>query len=256
MESEVELLRAQVDSIKEELKVGCSKCCWILWGSWGSDCFKGLVNVRLVNCKGFMICCPVILFLAPGTKISNETPQNVPVSFNYLHNNNVSKLDLYWILLKLFQQNTTENKESLENELAKVTKDRDLSMKKKDELTGILSQAAQALRTSLMVCCSITVPHTLLLPPTEVFDIFLTTSELASILTGQSNCDNPPPVSNVGKLPLLKFSREWMLNLTIFDWLIEIKASNQNISSVAKVWFIALYNNPLIPHYQHDVLKI
>lgn len=45
---------------------------------------------------------------------------------------------------------TTENKESLENELAKVTKDRDLSMKKKDELTGILSQAAQALRTSLM----------------------------------------------------------------------------------------------------------
>ena len=45
-------------------------------------------------------------------------------------------------------------------------------MKKKDELTGILSQAAQALRTSLMVCCSITVPHTLLLPPTKVFDIF------------------------------------------------------------------------------------
>ena len=39
MESEVELLRAQVDSIKEELKVGCSKCCRILWTSWGSDCF-------------------------------------------------------------------------------------------------------------------------------------------------------------------------------------------------------------------------
>ena len=33
MESEVELLRAQVDSIKEELKVGCPKCYWILWGS-------------------------------------------------------------------------------------------------------------------------------------------------------------------------------------------------------------------------------
>lgn len=33
MESEVELLRAQVDSIKEELKVGCSRCHWILWGS-------------------------------------------------------------------------------------------------------------------------------------------------------------------------------------------------------------------------------
>ena len=51
-----------------------------------------------------------------------------------------------------YQQRTTEDKESLENELAKVTKDRDLSMKKKDELTGILSQAAQALRTSLVVC--------------------------------------------------------------------------------------------------------
>lgn len=49
---------------------------------------------------------------------------------------------------------TTENKESLETELAKVTKDRDLSMKKKDELTGILSQAAQALRDSLVVSLS------------------------------------------------------------------------------------------------------
>lgn len=46
-------------------------------------------------------------------------------------------------------RNTTDTKESLENELAKVTKDRDLSMKKKDELAGILSQAAQALRASL-----------------------------------------------------------------------------------------------------------
>lgn len=36
-ESEVELLRAQVDSIKDELKVGCSKCYWILYGGWGSD---------------------------------------------------------------------------------------------------------------------------------------------------------------------------------------------------------------------------
>lgn len=62
----------------------------------------------------------------------------------------VNKIDLYWIVI--FWQTTTENKESLENELAKVTKDRDLSMKKKDELTGILSQAAQALRASLMVC--------------------------------------------------------------------------------------------------------
>lgn len=51
-----------------------------------------------------------------------------------------------------YQQRTTEDKESVENELAKVTKDRDLSMKKKDELTGILSQAAQALRASLVVC--------------------------------------------------------------------------------------------------------
>lgn len=58
----------------------------------------------------------------------------------------MNKLDFF------FQQTTTEGKESLENELAKVTKDRDLSMKKKDELTGILSQAAQALRTSLVVC--------------------------------------------------------------------------------------------------------
>ena len=49
---------------------------------------------------------------------------------------------------------TTENKESLETELAKVTKDRELSMKKKDELTGILSQAAQALRDSLVVSLS------------------------------------------------------------------------------------------------------
>lgn len=49
---------------------------------------------------------------------------------------------------------TTENKESLETELAKVSKDRDLSMKKKDELTGILSQAAQALRDSLVVSLS------------------------------------------------------------------------------------------------------
>lgn len=47
-------------------------------------------------------------------------------------------------------KSTTEKKESLESELAKVTKDRDLSMKKKDELTGILSQAAQALRSSLV----------------------------------------------------------------------------------------------------------
>ena len=92
------------------------------------------------------------------------------VSFNFLHNKNGKKLDLYWILLTLFQQKTTENKESLENELAKVKKDRDLSMKKKDELTGILSQAAQALRTSLMVCCSVPVPHALLLPPRKVFD--------------------------------------------------------------------------------------
>ena len=30
MESEAELLRAQVDSIKEELKVGWSKCHWTL----------------------------------------------------------------------------------------------------------------------------------------------------------------------------------------------------------------------------------
>lgn len=51
----------------------------------------------------------------------------------------------------MFEQSTTEKKESLESELAKVTKDRDLSMKKKDELTGILSQAAQALRSSLVV---------------------------------------------------------------------------------------------------------
>ena len=50
-----------------------------------------------------------------------------------------------------YLQNTTDTKESLENELAKVTKDRDLSMKKKDELAGILSQAAQALRASLAV---------------------------------------------------------------------------------------------------------
>ena len=56
-----------------------------------------------------------------------------------------------WILFLYILQTTTENKESVENELAKVTKDRDLSMKKKDELTGILSQAAQALRTSLVV---------------------------------------------------------------------------------------------------------
>lgn len=32
-ESEGELLRAQVDSIKDELKVGCSKSYWILCGS-------------------------------------------------------------------------------------------------------------------------------------------------------------------------------------------------------------------------------
>ena len=32
-ESEVELLRAQVDSIIDELKVGCSKSYWILCGS-------------------------------------------------------------------------------------------------------------------------------------------------------------------------------------------------------------------------------
>ena len=50
-----------------------------------------------------------------------------------------------------YLQNTTESKESLGNELAKVTKDRDLCMKKKDELAGILSQAAQALRASLAV---------------------------------------------------------------------------------------------------------
>ena len=54
-------------------------------------------------------------------------------------------------LLTNYLQHTTETKESLENELAKVTKDRDLSMKKKDELAGILSQSAQALRASLAV---------------------------------------------------------------------------------------------------------
>lgn len=52
--------------------------------------------------------------------------------------------------MKAELKSTTEKKESLESELAKVTKDRDLSMKKKDELTGILSQAAQALRSSLV----------------------------------------------------------------------------------------------------------
>jgi len=45
-------------------------------------------------------------------------------------------------------------------------------MKKKDELTGILSQAAQALRTSLMVCFLFTVLHALLLLPRKVFDNF------------------------------------------------------------------------------------
>ena len=74
-------------------------------------------------------------------------------------------------------------------------------MKKKDELTGILSQAAQALRTSLMVCCSIPRVHLQCHMPycchLRKFLTFLTTSDLVSISTGQANCDNPPPVSNV-----------------------------------------------------------
>ena len=62
----------------------------------------------------------------------------------------IDECNLFYCIL-MFEQSTTEKKESLESELAKVTKDRDLSMKKKDELTGILSQAAQALRSSLVV---------------------------------------------------------------------------------------------------------
>ena len=45
----------------------------------------------------------------------------------------------------------SESKENLDHELAKVVKDRELAMKKKDELVGILSQAAQALKSSLLV---------------------------------------------------------------------------------------------------------
>lgn len=62
-----------------------------------------------------------------------------------------SKHESNFLFTNYYLQNTTDTKESLENELAKVTKDRDLSMKKKDELAGILSQAAQALRASLAV---------------------------------------------------------------------------------------------------------
>ena len=62
-----------------------------------------------------------------------------------------SKHESNFLFTYYYLQNTTDTKESLENELAKVTKDRDLSMKKKDELAGILSQAAQALRASLAV---------------------------------------------------------------------------------------------------------
>lgn len=46
-------------------------------------------------------------------------------------------------------------------------------MKKKDELTGILSQAAQALRTSLVVCFLFTALRALLLPPRKVFDTII-----------------------------------------------------------------------------------
>lgn len=45
---------------------------------------------------------------------------------------------------------TTEKKEYLDTELAKVVRDRDLAMRKKDELAGILSQASEALRSSLV----------------------------------------------------------------------------------------------------------
>ena len=54
MESEVELLRAQVDSIKEELKVGWSTCYWIfLWGSLASDSVKVILSsfMTLVNAR-------------------------------------------------------------------------------------------------------------------------------------------------------------------------------------------------------------
>lgn len=46
---------------------------------------------------------------------------------------------------------TTEKKEYLDTELAKVVRDRNLAMGKKDELAGILSQASEALRSSLVV---------------------------------------------------------------------------------------------------------
>lgn len=46
---------------------------------------------------------------------------------------------------------TTEKKEYLDAELAKVVRDRNLAMGKKDELAGILSQASEALRSSLVV---------------------------------------------------------------------------------------------------------
>ena len=43
-------------------------------------------------------------------------------------------------------------KEGVEAELEKVRRDRDLVMKKKEELVGILSEAAKTLKTSLVVC--------------------------------------------------------------------------------------------------------
>lgn len=55
-----------------------------------------------------------------------------------------------------------ENKEGLKVELAKVKKDRDLVMKKKDELVGILSEAANTLKTSILVCSQILFYHSTL----------------------------------------------------------------------------------------------
>lgn len=48
-------------------------------------------------------------------------------------------------------QNINEERETADHELAKVKRDRDLAMKKKEELAGILTEAAGALKSSLMV---------------------------------------------------------------------------------------------------------
>ena len=139
-------------------------------------------------------------------------------------------------------------------------------MKKKDELTGILSQAAQALRTSLMVCFLFTVLRALPLLPRKVFDNFWDgfnfkcPVKLQQLATG-FKC------LQIDNLEILKRVNREFDNFWLFGWkrsqqkaqtvLKKISNFNQKLSKVENEWYgaTALYNSAFIFHYQLSSLS-